>query len=219
MILYLRSRRVAAAFIALAALAVGTVVVGGRALTLAPDGVPVSMPYRAVLPLFSAALAVATLDSPVPHTDRADTGPLHHLRHLHLLAVLTVTLGLSALSELFTSTGAPAQAVRGSLGWFGPALISGVVMRMSFAWVIPLAALFPLVRWGWTAGGPKAWNWAAAPSAEPVSWLLAAGAIALGGIAWMRRTARRGGSRSVGPRLPRTAVESAAGRSVSSRTI
>ncbi len=195
MILYLRSRRVAAAVIALGALAFGTILVGGRALTLAPDGVPVSMPYRAVLPLFSAALAVASLDSPVPQTDRADTGRLHRLRHLHLLAVLTVTVGLSALTELFTATGAPAGAIRGSLCWFGLALISGVVMRMAFAWVIPLVALVPLIRWGWTTGGPTAWNWAAARSYDSVSWLLAAGAVGLGGALWLRHTTRPSSSR------------------------
>ncbi|QAY71417.1 hypothetical protein [Xylanimonas protaetiae] len=210
MILYLRSRRVGAAIIALGALATATILIGGRALTLAPDGVPVSMPYRAVLPLFSAALAVASLDSPVPQIDRTDTGPLQRVRHLHLLAALTVTLGLSALTELFTATGAPALAVRGSLCWFGLALISGVVIRMSFAWVIPLVALAPLIRWGWTTEGPEAWNWAAAPSSDLDSWLLAVGAICLGGIAWMRSTTRRGGPRFTGPRQPRLAVESAA---------
>ncbi len=179
--LYLRSRHVAVAVAVMAALATGAVVGGGRLLTLVSSGEPVTMPFRYVLVMFSAVVAVASLESPVPATDRADTGPLRTAHRTHLLALLAVTVTFSAVSEAFTLAGTPAETVRASLCWYGFALISMTTVRASFAWVLPIAALFVLVWWGSADGSPASWNWVTAPAGDPASWVVAVASLTVGG--------------------------------------
>ncbi|MCL2850087.1 MAG: hypothetical protein FWE61_08605 [Micrococcales bacterium] len=185
--LYLRSRHVGVAVAVMAGLAAIAVAVGGRLFTVVSSAEPVTMPYRHALVMFCAVVAVASLESPVPGTDRADTGPLRSARRAHLLALLVVTVVLSAMSEAFAAVGTPAQAIRASLCWYGLALVSATVVRAAFAWVLPMVALFLLVWWGNAGGGPAVWNWATAAAAEPVSWVVAVASLALGSVVSLLR--------------------------------
>jgi hypothetical protein len=184
--LYLRSRHVGAVIVAMAVMATGSALGGGKLLTLVASGDPITMPYRYVLTLFIAAVAVASLTSPIPQTDRMDTGPLRRMRRVHLLVLLVVTVAFSFLSEQLTANGEPWEAVRSCLCWYGLALISGALLRESFAWVVPMAVMFPLVWWGSATGSPAAWNWATAPVTESASWLVTIGSLTLGVVMFLR---------------------------------
>ena len=185
--LYLRSRHVVAVIVSMAVLAAGSALGGGKLLTLVASGEPVSMPYRYVLTLFVAAVAVASLDTPIPQSDQGDTGPLRRMRRGHLLALLIVAVAFSAIAEQFTAHGEPWEAVRSCLCWYGLALLSGALLRESLAWVIPVAMMFPLVWWGTATGNPATWNWATAPATEPISWWVAVASLTLGAIVFLRR--------------------------------
>ncbi len=178
--LYLRSRRAGSALAVMCVLGVGNILVGGRAINVLSSGDPVSMPYRYVLVMLSAVTAVASTASPMIRSDRADTGPLHAMRWAHLVVSLGVLLALAMVAESFADGGSPLAAARAAFFWFGAALISMGVARASLAWVLPIALLVPLIRWGYPGGEPAAWNWAQASAAEPVAWGIAAACFALG---------------------------------------
>lgn len=181
--LYLRSRHVLAVAVLIVALAAASVAVGGRLLTVWSSHEPLMMPYRYVLSLVAAAAAVASLESPMPQADGADTGPLRRAWTTHLWALLALAALANAVAEVFTVQGSPAQAVRATVCWYGLALVSTAVVRAAFAWVVPVAALFPLVWWGAVDGGTASWNWATAPAGEALAWVVAVGSLAVGALA------------------------------------
>lgn len=185
--LYLRSRKAAGILGLMCALAALNALFGGRLLTLTDSGSPVQMPYRSILTLFIAAAAVASLGSPAPQTDRGDTGPLRLMRRVHLASLLAVAVTLSAVSEVFTSSGEPLQAARACIGWYGLAMLSGGLLREAMSWVLPLVMMFVLVWWGAPAGEPESWNWATAPADQTMSWVVAVVSLALGGFWFLRR--------------------------------
>lgn len=209
MTLYLRSRRVRAATAVMCVLALGSVLLGGRFISFGPESAPVTMPYRYVLVMLSAATAVGSVASPVPGVDRSDVGPLRNARWVHLGAVLALVLTLSGMAELWTASGSPVAMVRAGIVWFGTALVSRAVAGESLAWVLPTMSLLPILRWGSADGGPAPWNWAAAAAWEPVAWWVAAACLSAGlTLTVMRGDAfragyRRGGTTSSSHRVTR----------------
>lgn len=191
MILYCRSRNLGVVILCMVSLAAIRALTGGRVFSYVAFGEPGSMRYGYVLTLFIAALAVASLATPVAQTDQGDTGPLRRARRLHLQTLFGLALALSVVSEQFVIEGEPWAALRSCICWFGFALVSGAVFREALAWVMPFAMLFPLMWWGAATGSPAAWNWVAAPATEQLSWWVAGGTLAAGTLLWHRLRSRR----------------------------
>lgn len=190
--LYLRSRHVLVALLVMAALGTVSALAGGRLLTLLAEDDGSVMPYRYVLTMLMAALAVASLASPVPQTDMGDTGPLARARAVHLGGLLVAGVALCGLAETAADSGQAWETMRSYVFWYGLALVSGALSREALAWMLPTVALFPLVWWGSATGTPEAWNWATAPADRWLSWgmsiaALAAGLLCLGLVAALRR--------------------------------
>ena len=183
----MRSRRVLVLTLSLVMLGALNAVVGGKALTMLDNGESLELPYRHILSLFMAAIAVASLESPAPQIDQSDTGPLARARTLHLWLVFAGGLLLVWASELLTSTGEAPEAARGFVCWFGLALVMGLVTRESLAWTLPLACMFVLVWWGAPNGSPEPWNWATAPIEQPVATIVSGLVFALGATAYSLR--------------------------------
>ncbi|MFD7867790.1 hypothetical protein [Streptomyces sp. NPDC059783] len=189
---YARVHRCGAILAGAAVVALLSAFFGGAPIALpsiGSGGLTTGVPYRQELPLLSAVFLAAALDGPMAAHEEAGASRMHRTRNEYCAAMTAVVCAFSFLTEtLAVDAGAGTVFVRSLLIWFGLALLSARLLGQQLAWSVPLASVLLLIWY------PLAWwDWTAAPASDPISWAVAAvalatGVVASGATAWRRKS-------------------------------
>jgi hypothetical protein len=150
-----------------------------------------SMPWRLLGLMACAAVAGASLASPVPVTDAGDTGPLRRAQGVHLATFALLGGLMTGLAGLAVGPDGWLADARAFAFWYGTSLLCGALVGPGLSWVLPAATLVPVVVFDGSLDDPQPWNWALADPLEPVSYVLPIAALCAGTLAWRAATARR----------------------------
>ncbi|MEU8760990.1 hypothetical protein [Streptomyces sp. NPDC048659] len=178
------------------AVAVLSAFFGGARIALPSIGeasLTTGIPYRHLLPLFSAVFLTAALGGAMSAHEETAGRTAHRVRAAYGAGLTSVVCAVSFGAEALAV--GPAQGavfVRSLLIWLGLALLSLRALGPQLAWAAPLASAL-LLAWyplGW-------WDWTSNPASDASSWTAAVLALALGVAAtaatpWRRHTLRHG---------------------------
>lgn len=171
-VLYVRSRHLVRLSLVIAALGLVHVMSRDVVLILSASGARVS--YRYVLVTLGAGILAGAARSPCSGIDLMSPGPVQRARQLTRLYALLLGLVLFACLPAQSWAGLAVYA-RSFLVWFSLGLIASEVLGDEQAWVGPLVALWPPVRYGYQGGHCVQWNWAEAPWHAVPAALICAG--------------------------------------------
>lgn len=173
--LYARSRRLTRLSLVIAALGLVHTMTRDVVLILNASGARLS--YRYVLVTLGAGILAGAARSPCSGIDLMSPGCVQRARQLTRLCALLLGLVLFACLPA-QSWASLAVYARSFLVWFSLGLIASEVVGDEHAWVGPLIALWPPVRYGYQGGQYAQWNWAEAPWDAVPAALICAGTAA-----------------------------------------
>src|SRR5690606_5121692 len=117
-----------------------------------------AMPMWRLLALGAAVLPVLGMHSRLADLEAVATRRLCRFQRAYLagtaLACLVIYLGVSAIAVPLTIL---VTMVRSWLGWFGLALVAGVILGWWLAWTLPALISTILIYWGYQGGGGYEW--------------------------------------------------------------
>ncbi len=173
--LYARSRHLIRLSLVIAAL--GLVHAMSRDVVLILNAGGARLSYRYVLVTLGAGILAGAARSPCSGIDLMSPGAVQRARRLTRLCALLLGLVLFACLPA-QSWASLAVYARSFLVWFSLGLIASEVVGDEQAWVGPLVALWPPVRYGYQGGRYAQWNWAEAQwDAVPAALICAGTAI------------------------------------------
>lgn len=186
--LYLRSRLAgygAATVLAVALFAWGT----SLGVPYPPSGIAQTKQLVVLVlsPLACACVVGAGAHSPFGETERTVAYPLHGIRTVHLVGLISwagllLVLGASAHDANSVSW----ECIRNLAGLSGLALLTARILGGYLSWTVPVfyATAAPFVlrgpddeKWAWLA-------WVYRPGSDNLSWIIASSLLAAGLIAW-----------------------------------
>jgi hypothetical protein len=185
--LHLRSRRVPAAIVALAACAIALRAVLHWKLTLGGAG---AQQIPMIIEGGAAAVIAVAAHSPFGEAERAAGVRLPLLRLAATLALTGAAIGLLQLGV----TGATLNEgvltlARNVIGFTGIGLLASLVTGGLLAWIIPLGYV-GFAEYALAEAWRSPWTWPARPPADRGAWICAALVFAVGVAAFTVRGAR-----------------------------
>lgn len=188
-----RARPILVAAVALGALTAWQ----GTAEAPVPTAVEIgtaAMPMWRLLALGAAVLPVLGMHSRLADLEAVATRRLCRFQRAYLagtaLACLVIYVGVSAIAVPLTIL---VTMVRSWLGWFGLALVAGVILGWRLAWTLPALISTILIYWGYQGGGGyEWWEFSARPSGDVPSLLVSVTLFGIGlGAYWLTPWRRR----------------------------
>lgn len=170
-LLHSRSRRVPLALLLVAVTAV--ILRAVKPWTETPGEFATLLPL--VLAVTAAGVVAASTHSPFGDPERA-THPLQHLRLIHALSLVTVSIALLGVARIGDD---PLATMRNVAGLTGLALVTATLVGVSLAWIAPLAYTI-------YCGGPidvrevDLWTWPALPSSDTAATVIAMVLLVIG---------------------------------------
>ena len=186
--LYLRSRRVPAAVVALAAC--GGVLHAALTWRWTFSGGPYAQQIPLIIEAGAAAAVAVTSHSPFGEPERATGRWLPYLRFGTALALTGVAIGLFQLAV----TGAGLNEgilvmARNVLGMTGIGLLTSLVTGGLLAWTLPLGYMV-FAQYALLEAWRSPWTWPARPPGDRGAWICASVVFAVGLAAFTLRGAR-----------------------------
>jgi hypothetical protein len=175
-------------------LAVVHLLLGSLRLGLPSASGFVTFPARRELPIVFAVLAVGTLNSRMSAFDLNATVGVRRAKNLILALASVYSVAAVMLAEsLATGPASGVVYARSVVISIGLALLSGRLWGWGFAWILPIATIFPTVYYGRDAlNVVRWWDWTSQPASFPLAWLEAVVSLAIGLTAyWLTPWRRR----------------------------
>lgn len=195
LIRYVRSHHGTGFLVGTVLLAVVNAALGAQTLALpsaVTEGGTNDLPLRNDIPIVIAALLVGGLNGPMRDFEMTAAGILRSAMRWQLATGLGIALLIGVGAEYaMMGPEIATRYLRSTLIWTGLALISGRLLGMAMAWLIPVASTFPLMYYG----DRQWWDWTTAPAYSPMTWGVAIASLIVGIAAfettsWMWHNAR-----------------------------